>query len=548
MPLHEAVMETVATPPSETMEGMVDAQQIVEQAPMAPSPDEAASATTQGYEYTRQDGTVERAANAQEAIKLCPVLGKLALKDPDAANLLLEMSALGQAKMKEQPEKAERQEQPEPKKPERSDKHTAEPETTGHHQAEVAAPEPAESHAAKVVLAAVRKDLDQTLNVQQQATEPKPITEAKPLPEPVGHSERKPAGVIEPIARPVTERNAEESRHQEIAASQSVVVVQPEAVHLYEVEATEQVRRQQLEVQLQSEPVTPVQQQLERIEPLSDADSEVAAMVDAIFDTPESSFLEDEHNVAAMLPDALATPDAATLPASEHVASVIEGTPKQITWEDELEAEPMELYDDFVGALHTLIETATIPDNDGTPADVADLLVANELQDQAVEVRPMLEPVPAITVVVAERLDGYTADEKAEVAPTLQAIMTTVQVVQALETGLATEPEVIQTVTAQLEEQIVVLFEQLGIEYEAEDVEQFMRVLLQPDFQPPQTEVTESEEVDLEQDGTHEAKQHFVQAVSDGIADAEHDAERLLGRLTLLHTPLYKRHRQLAFA
>ncbi len=58
----------------------------------APTPEEAAAI----YTYQRQDGTVERARSAQDAIDRCPVLGKLAIEDPEQANVLLELAADGE--------------------------------------------------------------------------------------------------------------------------------------------------------------------------------------------------------------------------------------------------------------------------------------------------------------------------------------------------------------------------------------------------------------------------------------------------------------------
>lgn len=60
-----------------------------------------------GYVYTRADGTVEHARSAEEAFARCPVLGKLAI---DQANILLELVAVGNAKMQQE----EKLEIPEP--------------------------------------------------------------------------------------------------------------------------------------------------------------------------------------------------------------------------------------------------------------------------------------------------------------------------------------------------------------------------------------------------------------------------------------------------
>lgn len=74
---------------------------------VSPPPDNFAEAATHGYEYRRQDGTVEHAPNREAAIRLCPVLGEMAMNDPEAANLLLDMASIGQDMMAEKAERAE---------------------------------------------------------------------------------------------------------------------------------------------------------------------------------------------------------------------------------------------------------------------------------------------------------------------------------------------------------------------------------------------------------------------------------------------------------
>lgn len=67
----------------------------------APAPAEEYAVTAdiqEGLTYTRADGTTEQAANLEEAMKRCPVLGKMTLEQ---ANVLLELASIGQAKMAE---------------------------------------------------------------------------------------------------------------------------------------------------------------------------------------------------------------------------------------------------------------------------------------------------------------------------------------------------------------------------------------------------------------------------------------------------------------
>lgn len=65
------------------------------------------------YEYTHADGTVHHAENVEVARAACPVLGKMAV---EKAELLLEVAAIGQQKMKEEQQKPKPEERPEAKK------------------------------------------------------------------------------------------------------------------------------------------------------------------------------------------------------------------------------------------------------------------------------------------------------------------------------------------------------------------------------------------------------------------------------------------------
>ena len=59
----------------------------------------------QSYSYKRKDGTTEYARDEAEAIKLCPVLGKIAMQNPKLADLMLKTSILGQSILDEREQK-----------------------------------------------------------------------------------------------------------------------------------------------------------------------------------------------------------------------------------------------------------------------------------------------------------------------------------------------------------------------------------------------------------------------------------------------------------
>lgn len=524
-------MEPVITSSPEAIDMLAGEQRAVVQEFATLLPDEAASVGDDGYEYTRQDGTVEHAATAEEAIKLCPVLGKLAINDPESANLLLEMSSLGNAKMKEQPEKAERQERSEPKQLDQLDKKPAQQEVTQQSQAEAISQAPAESRTAKAVLTEVRDNF-------AQAAEGVSMPVVEPSLGPAELRAEKPDEAVDVmIVKASVVRDTKESRYQTTVAK-PILVAQPELLQTFEVEAAEHVRRQLVDIPIQPEATTPIeQQQPEHIEQPSDAKAEIVVAIDAVSEAPEASYLDDYQEDGMELAEMLALHDVVAPPTIEYVAPTVARIPEQATWEDKLSEEPLGLFDDFAEALHCLVEAETVPANSKELTDPSELPVADVLQN--IEVRPIPEaaPVPAITLVVAERLDECTVGEKAVVVPILQTIMKTVQVLEALKVEPVSEPLDIEVITVQLVEQVVYLFEQLGIKYETENIEQFIRVLLKPDFQSLQREAAESDTADLEHDGTHEAKRHFVQVVSNGLADVEYDAERLLGRLILLNSP-----------
>lgn len=56
--------------------------------------EQAAAQAQEGLSYQRSDGTVMHAENAETAIRLCPVLGKMALEDPEKANALLMLAEI----------------------------------------------------------------------------------------------------------------------------------------------------------------------------------------------------------------------------------------------------------------------------------------------------------------------------------------------------------------------------------------------------------------------------------------------------------------------
>jgi len=204
----------------------------------------------------------------------------------------------------------------------------------------------------------------------------------------------------------------------------------------------------------------------------------------------------------------------------------------------EPEQEPEEVYVGFTEALQMLLVAEALPDtNTGESVESANQEFDDELVEAAVGSEP--EPMTVVISKVAERLVGATPEEKEVITPVLQEIVVAIQAVEAVET----EPEALEgteAIMVNLKEKILELFDLLGFEYEPEDVEGFIAVLLRPDFQPQKLSEVKAVQADLEHDGTHEAKRHFTQIVNDSIADVEDEMERLLGKLVFLHSPVFE--------
>ncbi len=217
-------------------------------------------------------------------------------------------------------------------------------------------------------------------------------------------------------------------------------------------------------------------------------------------------------------------------PDSEAIDEAID----QDSWDDVLELDAPEIYESFTEALQSLLNEVVVISEDTDESPAATVLTAGD--DNQVELRPEQESEPMADVVltIAERLDNASSDIKDAATPVLKEIIATRQEIEVLEPE-SVEPERIEELLDQLKQQVTLLLEQLGIDYEAEDIEQFIAVLTRPDFQPPAASV-EVDTVDLEHEGTREAKIHITQVLNDGLSTLENEVQRILGRLVLIHS------------
>lgn len=200
----------------------------------------------------------------------------------------------------------------------------------------------------------------------------------------------------------------------------------------------------------------------------------------------------------------------------------------QVGWADELALEPSALYEDFAGALQVFSELpeASIMSGEDEPLEGAVEFRHDELTES--------DSAPPIAAEISAHLAELGDEEREVAAPILKSIVGAVHGLQLLEARSAA-PEVVVAVEVQLEALCIALFEVIGVEPSKENIKRFVYILRHPKFQPPQPEVVGRNMVDLEHEGTHEAKQDFAH-LAGTISGVEREAERLLGKLVVFYT------------
>lgn len=499
MPLHEAIeptrqaaVETVLNPPAE--------------------PERA----RQGLEYTRRDGTVEYAANREEAIKLCPVLGKLAMNDPETANLLLDIASMGQAKMAEKDE---------PPKPATDRAHsTGEPKSSKpveqvktEREARVAHPtrtgtetmkESAQVQSSAEREPGIRRPADSEAQKPAKVAEQDKavIPEVKNVFENVEHVEPG-RGLQYEVAQPV----------EEIAAPIIAVQSQPDVARV----ANQAFAHQPLTGGQILKPA--------EVQPVRRKQSEPAAT-----DAHDTALLYEQADLGlepTIKPEIAELTDEQAIEPADYELADADKSPELVSSADELAEEPMENYEDFERSLQLLV---ALPAERPAPESEGVMVNTDEHEPAGADEAQEVEAVPDIAVTVSERLAELGPEDKEVAAAIVADIVQTVHSVEVLDTEEIAELETTKAVQVALEQRVDALFEKLGIEYQSDDVERFAAVLLRPDFQLPQPEtVSEQIAVDLERDGTHEAKTHFVSTTAGLVADVENSLKRFLGTLVL---------------
>ncbi len=209
-----------------------------------------------------------------------------------------------------------------------------------------------------------------------------------------------------------------------------------------------------------------------------------------------------------------------------------------VAWTNELDKESLQIYKDFTEALRDLV---TLPDKYPMPELEGELTIVDE--DDLISNNEEIQESDAahdIPITVVERLANLESEAQEMAAVIVADIFQTVHTIEMLNSAETIEVQTVERMQAKLEELVITLFDQIDIEYKPEDIEWFVALLLRPDFQLPQFEGTDQIAVDLEHDGTREAKIYLFSKTVGFVADVEHNLERLLGMLVLFRATVFQ--------
>lgn len=204
------------------------------------------------------------------------------------------------------------------------------------------------------------------------------------------------------------------------------------------------------------------------------------------------------------------------------------------------EVEPAGIFDDFIANLEDLAisKLPVAADRNYTqPITMTDEFLGTPYVSEQ-------QPLSPITMLVAQELAELKGADRLLAIPIIQEIA---KVVSSID-RFVTMDDQIKTVEVrenQLEDLCLRLFNAIGIDYDEQDLEQFIQVISHSTYQPSQT--VGREVIDLEHDGTHEAR-NKPYSLSGGLTGAEHRIEQLLGGFVLFCVSLlYQRRTQALF-
>ncbi len=207
-----------------------------------------------------------------------------------------------------------------------------------------------------------------------------------------------------------------------------------------------------------------------------------------------------------------------------------------------------EVFDDLLPEEHGDIpinvdyiwETVGVEDNKAIYEDFSNALLDYiELQQEVEDVEDIyspeasLESVPLqpIIISVSERLELLEPDQKEQIVPILQNIIDTIDDLLSFEDNVISY-ELTDAAHSKLEDLCIELFEALGIDYDDNDVDKFISVILKSDFELPVKTRASLNYADLASIGTHEAKKTGTRTSNSSMIHSR--LQQILGMFVLI--------------
>lgn len=442
--------------------------------------------TASGYEYTHADGTVQHVESAEQARSVCPALGKMAIEQ---ANLLLELSAIGQGILDKQKEQQS----------ESSQDSAAEDQLTAP-VAETKTPGTTNQPESNIYSDTSGYRPLETIKTEQ----PKPkidtgdvdtLTKSSPEPAPNDvaktPSETRPQNIPEKLPVQAKSTNHEETTKIEQPAENipeiiEILPVLEDSVDVSDTEVTE------------DEPYTPDLIPIPLEIPVEEITDNIEKTQEIIV-TPSQEIAPKRTDKEPNKPPKTEIATAKPTP-SEHETG---------------EVTPINAHEKS----HDVI-----PVNEPSPAEVSEYS------------KPETKPV-AETIVeqVAKLADEQIDTDDILGSPVINDIVELAHDLQeSIETNASDEQ--IESLKIELTVKLTLLFEELGIEIEPKEIEKLIIEITKNTSEPTElTEYLPIDAVDLEHSGTHEVKRSLSQFISDSTDAAERDIKQFIGEIVLRH-------------
>ena len=416
----------------------------------------------QSYSYKRKDGTTEYARDEAEAIKLCPVLGKIAMQNPKLADLMLKTSILGQSILDEREQKNN--------KPMSQD--------------------------IKLVI----KDKEKSTKIEASRTIQTPEGEVK-------------LASID-LSRPLEERLARETN----PVTELEIETEPVA-------STKQTRNAAT-----NPTINPVENITSRIKlpeskkaKKSPNEATTTKKVKANIELPTQKKNKSENPVQVAINSA----------KRKEEKSAHKKTGLTIKISHELKEEPEEVHEYYREPLE---RKTTITSIDPVQEPIIETSI-EDYDEKVVTYQPAPESLELIRESLDDRLAHLDEDEKELLMPSIQSITRIISQIEIIEFE-EIEPQKYESLQKELEELIVLILNTLDIPYDPEDIKSFVETFLLPKNKVLK-ETNAELEVDLEHDGTREAKIHFVNQTSNDFITGQSPLHKLIGEFVILYSRIY---------